>query len=70
MFKFLKLRMYFLVYNLPCSFSRVNFVLIGQEMEDAPFREENFLFFMSGNDTGNCVYRLCSTLNFTKCDFL
>ena len=37
------------------SFSRVGFVLPGQESQDVMFGDNNFLFFLSGNDTGKFV---------------
>ena len=38
--------------NLLSSFSRVEFVLLEQEGEDVSFSDNNFLFFLSGDDTG------------------
>ena len=40
------------LYIFVCSFSRVVFALGGQEGEDASFSEDNYLFFLSGNDRG------------------
>lgn len=36
-----------------CKFSRVVFVLDGQEGQDASFLEDNYLFFLSGSEQGN-----------------
>ncbi|XP_065905953.1 uncharacterized protein [Dysidea avara] len=35
-----------------CNFSRVGFVLLGQEGQDVSFNVDNFLFFLFGDDTG------------------
>ncbi|XP_065905952.1 putative ferric-chelate reductase 1 [Dysidea avara] len=35
-----------------CNFSRVGFVLMGQENQDVAFNDANFLFFLSGDETG------------------
>ncbi|XP_065905954.1 ferric-chelate reductase 1-like [Dysidea avara] len=35
-----------------CNFSRVGFVLLGQEGQDVSFSDDNFLFFLFGDDTG------------------
>ena len=46
-----------------CRFSRVVFVLDGQEGQDASFLEDNYLFFLSGSEQGKmllslwCLYR-------------
>ena len=46
-----------------CRFSRVVFVLDGQEGQDASFSEDNYLFFLSGSEQGKmliclwCFYR-------------
>ena len=37
------------------SFSRVGFVLMGQENQDVAFNDANFLFFLSGDETGKYV---------------
>ena len=38
--------------DLLFSFSRVGFVLVGQEGQDVSFNDDNFLFFLSGENKG------------------
>ena len=45
------------------SFSRVGFVLAGQENQDVSFSDNNFLFFLAGNDTGKFVCPFCVVSN-------
>ena len=44
------------------SFSRVGFVLFQQQSQDVMFGDNNFLFFLSGNDTGKFVISTVSFL--------
>jgi len=52
--------------NVLFSFSRVGFVLAGQENQDVPLDESNFLFFLSGNDKGKLCVSLVITALFKE----
>ena len=39
-------------YHYTCSFTRMQFVLDGQENQDANLGEDNYIFFLSGTEIG------------------